>query len=373
MLPDEAHVVIQRPKYWSPRFCWLYFERCDELIWEAPDYGLVAAEVCPELVSLTEMKTRESHPRLQLHALVVLGTATCATGALDQAEEQYREAFQLAKANRRIMRSDVANLLYRFGYLLCCRDRTASAVKAASQSIEVYREAPDDIRGRHLGEALLARGFIHHRDGYLERAMTDWAEAISCTEVKQTPRVWHTALHNLAVGVMRGGVPARELSQVEGYVTRACRSSSKELLSVPKLKMCWARGMIQIRFGSTRRGEATYRKTMDGFLKLGEIVDLALVRVTLGRHLQREGRCEELKTLAVETHELCEQLCPHDNVKRTVVAEWGALELTFSANVNLGLKLLHLKPHGLEKFQRGTQAPQRAMRRYRFRMFRRSV
>ena len=36
VLPDEADLVIQKQKYWSPAFCWLYFERCDALIWEAP-------------------------------------------------------------------------------------------------------------------------------------------------------------------------------------------------------------------------------------------------------------------------------------------------------------------------------------------------
>ncbi len=73
-LPDGADRVIQRPKYWNPNFCWLYFERCDELIWEAPEDGLVAAEVGPELVRLTELQTCQSHDRLMLRARVVLGT-----------------------------------------------------------------------------------------------------------------------------------------------------------------------------------------------------------------------------------------------------------------------------------------------------------
>ncbi len=77
--------------------------------------------------------------------------------------------------------------------------------------------------------------------------------------------------------------------------------------------------MIQMRFGSTRRGEATYRKAIGGFLQLGEIVDVALVSVTLGKQLQQEGRFDELKELASETSEVCERSCEYEPVKRAVL------------------------------------------------------
>ena len=39
--------------------------------------------------------------------------------------------------------------------------------------------------------------------------------------------------------------------------------------------------MVQMRFGSTRQGEATCRKTIFGFLVLCEVVGVALVAVML--------------------------------------------------------------------------------------------
>ncbi len=318
VLPDEADLVIQRPKYWNPAFCWLYFELCDELISEVPAHGLVAAEVCPELVYLIQMATHQPQDRLRLRALAILGSGYRATDDLDQAEEAYKQAFELMRGNASILRTDAANVLFRFSYVLCFQRRYASAAEVASQSITIYREALEPIRRRHLGEALTARGYVHHTNGQLALAMKDWGEAVPCTDVKQVPRVFYAVIHNLACGMTESVVPPRDLSTIERHVTQASRYFSRKSLSVPKLKVLWLRGMIMFRFGSSRRGEATYRKIMSGFLKLGEIVDMALVGVSLGKHLYRERRLEELQTLAIETNEVCERICRCDDVKRAV-------------------------------------------------------
>ncbi len=319
VLPDEADVVIQRPKYWRPSFCWLYFERVDKLIGEAPDDGLVAAEVCPELVSLTERQTRQPQDRLRLRALAVLGTGYRATDDLDLAEETYQAAFESIRRSDCIAPSDAANVLCRFSYVLCLQNRNALAVKVAGQSVGIYRDAPDAVRRRYLGEALTARGYMYSMKGQLALAMKDWGEVVSCMDERLMPRIFYTAVHNLAGGMAQGAVPPSDLSAVERCVTQACRSFSKRLLSVSKLKVCWIRGMIQMRFGSIRRGEATFRKIIGGFLKLGEVVDMALVSVTHGRHLHREGRLEELLALAIETNGACERSCKSEAAKRSVL------------------------------------------------------
>ncbi len=149
--------------------------------------------------------------------------------------------------------------------------------------------------------------------------MKDLGEAVSCADEKRTPRIFNTAVHNLAVGMTQSTISARDLSCVERSVTRASRTFSKKLLSAEKLKVCWLRGMIQIRFGSTRRGEATYRKVINGFLSLEEFVDVALVSVTLGKQLHCERRFDELHTLAIETNDVCERLDQQEPVKRAVL------------------------------------------------------
>lgn len=318
VLPDEADLVVQRPKYWTEAFCWLFFDACDQLISELPEDGLVVAEVCPELAYLTQTVTRQSQDRLRLRALAVLGSAYRANENLDQAEEVYREAFGLIRGSDVVLQTDAANVLFRFSYVLCFRRQYEQAVDVASQSIGIYREAPDDVRWRHLGEALSARGFIHHLNGHQALAMKDWGEAVARTDVKQTPRVFYAVVHNLALGIMESTVLPRDLSAIEKWITRATRYFSSRPLSVPKMKVLWLRGMVQCRFGSTRRGEASYQKAIDGFLKLGCVVEMALVSVTLGKRLYQEHRHEELETLAAETNDACERLCQFDDIKRAI-------------------------------------------------------
>ncbi len=149
--------------------------------------------------------------------------------------------------------------------------------------------------------------------------MKDWAEAIFWTDAKLAPRIFFTAIHNIATGLMRGAIPARELSRVEGVLTKVSRSMSKKLLSVSKLKVRWVLGLIQTRFGSTRRAEATYGKVMNGFFSLGEVIDAVLVGVTLGKQLHQERHLQQLSALAVKMDDVCDQLCPCEDVKRVVL------------------------------------------------------
>ncbi len=173
ILPDDADLVIQRSKYWNPRFAWLYCERCDELIWQTPEDGLIAAEVCPELVHLIWRITREPQDRLHLRALAVLGSGYRAMGHLEQADEVFERAFKFLGKRPSVSRSDVANVLFRLAVLRGLQGRYEKAVTLADRSVGIYRETSDLIRCRYLGEALVARGYIHHRNE-LALAMKDW-------------------------------------------------------------------------------------------------------------------------------------------------------------------------------------------------------
>ncbi len=317
ILPDDVDLVIQRSKYWNLGFAWLYFERCDALIWRVPEDGLIAAEVCSELVHLIQRVTREPQDRLHLRALAVLGSGYRAMGHLDRADEVFERAFEFLGKRPSVSRSDVANVLFRLAMLRGLQGRYEKAVTLADQSVGIYRETSDLIRCRYLGEALAARGYIHHRNE-LALAMKDWGEAIPCTDVKQTHRIFSLAVHNLALGMVQGAVLSEDLSTIEKYVMQASRHFCSKPLSVPKLKVLWLLGMIRMRFGSTRIGEATYWKVRDGFITLGKAVDMALVSVTLGTYLHREDRWDELSALAIETNDLCERLCQDEAAKRAV-------------------------------------------------------
>ncbi len=83
----------------------------------------------------------------------------------------------------------------------------------------------------------------------------------------------------------------------------------------------WLQGIIMMRFGSTRRGEAVLRTARRGFIEMEAAFELALVSLDLGRYLYRSGKLDELKALAVETQQLFSTLCA-DPQANQALAVW---------------------------------------------------
>ena len=322
-LPMQADQVLQRPKYWTAAFCWLYFEKCDDLIFDDPQGGLEAAEAAPELVSLVDRFSRDPAPRapLRLRALGVLGSAYRAVGELEEAEEIYEGAFRLIR-RQPVPEEDVANLLLRVAVLHTTQCRLDRALKLADKSVEIYRRSSDEARKIHLGEALTNRGYCHFEANDHASAMKDWSEALSCTDPRRRPRVHHCASHNLACGLVATTIDSSSLAAVESYLRQARRSLSKRPRSLQKLRIVWLQGMIMIRFGSTRRGEAALVAARRGFVEMEAPFDMALVSITLGRYLRDSRQFSQLQTLASETRQLFAALCPDERAKRAL-AIWN--------------------------------------------------
>ncbi len=303
-LPDQADQVIQRPKYWTPAFCWLYFERCDELLFGDPQAGLQAAEFGPELAALVSRFDRQTrlHPRLRIRALSVLGSAQRAVNDLEQADVTYAEGLRLLAAEP-FPASEKANLYLRVAVLRSVQHRGAEALAKIEESVRIYRQSSQRLRQQHLGEALTIRGFIYDFNGESNRAMKDWSEALSYIDPQLKPRVHYSATHNLAFGLARRATCSADLAEVEVYLDRARRFLSKRPRSLQKLRLIWLQGMIFIRFGSARRGEAAFRTAREGFLAIEASFEMALVSLDLGRYLHRSHRFAELRALAIETYQ----------------------------------------------------------------------
>ncbi len=319
-LPDQADLVIQRAKYWSPTFCRLYFEKCDELIFDDGRAGLEAAEVGPELVALVSRFSRDSEPRppLRLRALGVLGSAYRAVGDLVRSEEIYQDGLRLLRTEH-VPTTEKANFLFRLAVLRSVQNRPDQALNLASGSVRVYRESNEPIRRLHFGEALVIRGYLYKQSGDLAAAMKDWSEALSCTDPRSKPRVHHCASHNLACGlVAKGAVDSRSLSTVEGHLSKARKFLSKRPRSRQKLRLVWLQGLIMLRFGSTRRAEAALKTARRGFLEMAAAFEFALVSLELGRHLYGSRELEKLEVLAVETQQLFSTLCADQKANRAL-------------------------------------------------------
>ncbi len=320
-LPDQADQVIQKAKYWTPAFCWLYFEKCDELIFDDGHAGLRAAKVGPELVELVSRFSRDPEPRapLRLRAFGVLGSAFRAAGDLARADEIYQDGLRLVKAGQ-IPATEKANFLFRLAVLRSVQNRMEDALRLAGGSVRIYRESDEPIRQRHLGEALVIRGHLYGLVGDNAAAMKDWSEALSCTDPKKRPRIHHCASHNLAYALVeKGAVDSRSLSTVESHLTKARKFLSKRPRSKQKLRLVWLQGIIMMRFGSTRRGEAAFKTARRGFVEMKAAFELALVSLDLGRYLYRSGELEELRMLAVETQQIFSTLCADPQANQALI------------------------------------------------------
>ncbi len=320
-LPDQADQVIQRAKYWSPAFCLLFFEKCDELIFDDVHAGLQAAEVCPELVTLVCRFGAVPGPRppLRLRALGVLGSACRAVGDLARAEEIYRDGVRLLRSGQ-IPPVEKANFLFRLAILRSVQNRLDQALSLASGSVRLCRGLSESTRRRHLGEALIIRGHVYDQAGDNAAAMKDWSEALSCTDPKIRPRVHHCASYNLAYGlVAKGAVDSRSLSTVEGHLCKARKFLSKRPRSRQKLLLVWLQGIVMVRFGSTRRGEAALKTARRGFLEMEVALEFALVSLDLGWFLYRSFELDDLEELAIETQQLFSTLCADQQVNRALV------------------------------------------------------
>ena len=309
-LPDQADQVVQRPKYWTPAFCRLYFEKCDELSFGDPRDGLQAAEVCPELVDLVAKFSRDPEPLacLQVRALAVLGSAYRAVGDLEQAEDCYQEALRFIQREP-VPATETANLFFRIAVLRSFQDRLQDAFDLADRSVAIYRESDGEARARHLGEALTIRGFVNNLKGSSAAAMQDWSEALACTDPRRRPRVYYSATHNLACGLAKRATCSSDLAKIELYLQRARKLLSKRPRSLQKLRLIYLQGMIFMRFGSTRRGEAAFHAARRGFLEIGSPFDMALVSLDMARYLHQNRQYAEMKALAIETRQIFSSQC----------------------------------------------------------------
>lgn len=334
-LPEQADQVVLRSKYWTPAFCWRFFERCDDLIFDDAHSGLQAAEVAPELVDLVCKFSRDREPRtpLKLRALCILGSAHRATGQLDQAERVYQTALALIEKEP-VAEEELANLLFRIGCLRIMQQRSPEALDLADQAIASYRRASAETKRRYLGEVLTVRGTIHEMAGHSAAAVRDLSEALSCTDPRAYPRIHHVASHNLACILVCRTVDSRSLSRVESYLRQARKFLSKRPRSVQKLRVIWLQGIIMIRFGSTRRGEAALNTARKGLVEMKAPFDMAMVSVDLGRYFFQSRQFSKLQALAIETQQLFKEQCSDQQANEALVS-WGEEILTKTLTVNV--------------------------------------
>jgi tetratricopeptide (TPR) repeat protein len=281
-----------------------FVEACNELTFENPKEGLELARHAPALAE--KVAPGSKRPALiHMTAYAVLGSAFRAVGNYRDADKAFATAALHSKTLSDLER---AELKRRMTYLRLDQRRVDEARELIDEAIGSYRQ-DGDLKNRHfLGCCYLARGNIHCETGSMGLAVVDYTESLNHIQLKRDPKVYYSAVHNLAVAL----ADCRDREALD----RALQSLREAQQRVPyrgrhmaKFKLKWLMGLIYTVFGLTRHAVRLLYRARDGLIELGAAYEVALISLDLALVYLDECRpAWEIEALAAETHRLFRDL-----------------------------------------------------------------
>lgn len=317
-LPSEAGRVLSDPRCWSEIFCVLYFELCDQMLFEHPRKGFRLARLAPQLaakVSAARCGGNGLRPvELSVRAQALLGGAYRAIGDYPRADVAYRRAQELLDRHP-ISTVERANVDRRLAILRICQHRYVEALELAKRAIDSYHalERADD-----LARSLIIRGAARVAVGKHTAGIEDFGEALFLVNPKLVPRVYHSAIHNLAYAITDARIADFDLAAARRHVRRARRCIRNHRRSLPRAKLLWIEGLMFLKAGLGRRGEALLKSARQSFIGLDAPYEIALVSLDLAEIYLLDGRWRELQRLAAETFRLFQGLSADKEALRTL-------------------------------------------------------
>ena len=302
VLPHEARQVLQHPRYWDPRFCDLYLDRCDEVIFHDRHAGLAIARVAPDLALLVpepqgkhdDEEARRVHRERLVRAYAVLGGAYRTFGRYGEADECYRFALKIAPSVSSAARAD---LFQRLAALRACQERYDEAVTLAGQAADIFKSLK---RFDQLACALAAQSFAYCEARRFDEALAVASEALCYSNPKVNPRVHYSATHNFAYAAIHSH-DLDKIRSARAKIREARRLLRSHRRSIPKFKLYWVEGILAQKLFAWRSAERLFVKARKGFLQLDAPYEIALSSLDLSLLLAYDGRWTELKSLALET------------------------------------------------------------------------
>ena len=294
--------MLTEARYWSEAFCLLYFNQCDEVLFEDPISAIPMAEIGLTLVSRVAPEHcnggKQRLQELEVLAQCVLGSALRAAGRLEAADEVYEKALEVEG----IAQLERANLLARVAILRKYQRRFSEAESLITRAIKICRQEKGE---ELLGMALVMRGGLYLSTDAVSDALRDLSAALPLIKEKKNPRVYRAALHNLAGCLYHDEARLEDLADVLKNLRKA-RRTHRGRWSLPKLKLRWLEGLIEVKFGFVGQGVMSLLTARQGFVVLGVVLEVALIAVDLSVIYLEEGRFDELRQLASETYKLCQ-------------------------------------------------------------------
>ncbi len=322
-LPQDIETALREPRFWTAPCFEAFLELCDDLIFEDPRRGLAAARAAPRflqrLVQVTSVPPSREHV-YRAKALAVLGSAHRTLGQLEEAAQAYEKAIEISR-QAGFSDLEMTDLHCRLAIFRMVQHRREEALELASRAVDAERRHPPARRQNdNLCAALVIRGIILSREGSPEKArfkeaLRDLMEALSLCHPRRSPRVFYTALHNLALVVLEGAHRVEDLDAALRRVNEAQKMLRRYRVrrrSVADAKLRWIRALILARFGATQRAEQLLIDARQDLAELGVVIDVILISFDLADIYLAERRWGTLRILAEDIVKLDAPGCTHE-------------------------------------------------------------
>lgn len=175
--------------------------------------------------------------------------------------------------------------------------RFSEALSLLDQAVALYSHGAEDVRDLHLaGRVLLKKAYTFDQMGEPERALTTLKEAAPLLDPDRDPRLFLCLRHNLLWSL----TTLHRWAEAAALLPDVAALSREIGTELDRLRLTWAEARIAAGRGDATRAERLLADVRRGFIDRGLGYDAALVSLELAALLSREGRIQELKTLAGE-------------------------------------------------------------------------
>ncbi len=250
--------------------------------------GLLALRLADFLAA--ERYGAERLEDLRARAWAHVGNARRIRSDLQGAEEAFRKAWEHLETGSEDL-FEKAILLDLDASLRRAQRRFDDAFRRLRRSVSLFLQLGERHRA---GRALVNLATVHQYAGQPERSIPLLHQALELIDPEQEPRLLLVVRHNL--------VDCLAISGRFLEAQRALREARPLYEEFPDPRMRnrrkWVEGKIARGLSQLERAEALFLAARDGFLAEGIPYETALVSLDLALLYARQGRMEELKSLA---------------------------------------------------------------------------
>ncbi len=289
--------LITRAKFWKPELFEHFLERCNELSFRVPREGLALAEHGPAYAARVAAANPEcSGPVLLLQAHTYLGSAYRRVCDYERAEAVFRKALQYRVHAPGPV---VAELYLRLAYLRIAQ-RDPEAFQLIEEAIAILKRG--NLVDRHdLGRCLICRGIGFFEFKQPGKSIEDLTAALNHLSLRKGPRAYYSALHNLTTWAVDHGSRQQLEAALANLKPSLSILNSYNRRHYAKLKHRWLIALVDARLDHDGAAEMAYLDIQTGFERLGMPYEVGMVAIDRGLLYRKQGRFDELKTLATET------------------------------------------------------------------------